>query len=415
MLNLRSSKLIKSIFSYVSALTISQALMVVYTVGIIWWLNPEDYGLIAANYATVTMLSFVITLGLHEWLVRTIPNVKDPHSLTGNVIKYKLSVGFLWGLLIWLIMPLIQPGIYQKDLLAIIIFDIWLDSIFNLLLADLLGNEKAPTTSVLLLLSRVLRLLSLGLIIVLQSESIILISLFRLISTLIVLIIALSQAKPVLKNNRITEIAKVLRNSLVFNASELFNLVFLQLDLNLLTWFNGDPKLIGDFAIAINLINMVMTVPLAIVYLVLPSTINISKVSVEKFRHRLIKILAGCLSLGLVLWSGVWLLKITWIQNILGENYRSAISLLLLASPLLLIRTANQFNRVYLFAVGWERKQLIPQAISTVLKFVLGIFLVARWDVTGLIWLSIAVDLFLLIGFSLPVIQHAKLNLRFES
>lgn len=412
MTNLYKSKLVKSIFSYVSAVTISQILMVVYTLGVIWWVNPEKYGLIAANYATVTMLSFVITLGLHEWLVRTLPTAKDPQVLTGNVIKYKLSVGFGWGLLIWLIMPLIQPGIYQKTLLAIIIFDIWLDSIFNLLLADLLGNERAQTTSVLLILSRVLRILSLGLIIVLQSDSVILISLFRLICTFIILIIALSQAKPILKRNQIAEIAQVLRYSLVFNASELFNLVFLQLDLNLLTWINGDPKLIGDFAIAINLINMIMTVPLAVVYLVLPSTINIFKVSLDKFRQRLTKLWVGFLSLGLSLWLGIWLLRLTWIQELLGDNYRSAISLILFASPLLLIRTMNQFNRVYLFSIGWEHKQLIPQFISITLKIVLGVFLVAKWDVTGLIWLSIAVDLFLLMSFSMPVIIHARANLR---
>lgn len=412
MLNLLNSKLIKSIFSYVSAVTISQAFMVVYTVGIIWWLNTENYGLIAANYATVSMLSFVITLGLHEWLVRTIPTAKDPQVLTGNIIKYKLSVGLLWGLIIWLIMPLIQPGVYQKNLLAIIIIDIWLDSIFNLLLADLLGNERAQKTSALLILSRALRVLSLGLIIVLQSSSIIFISFLRLICTVIVLIIALTQAKPILKTNQKAEIAKVLRYSLVFNASELFNLVFLQLDLNLLTWINGDTKLIGDFAIAINLINMIMTVPLAVVYLVLPSTINLSKISVNKFRKRLKKLLAGFLFLGLVLWLGVWVLRTVWIQNLLGNNYHSAINLLVFASPLLFIRTANQFNRVYLFSVKWESKQLIPQMISIILKFALGIFLVAKWDVMGLIWLSIGVDLILLVSFSLQVIKHSKVNLK---
>ena len=109
MMNFLNSKLARSIFSYISAVTISQSLMVVYTLGSIWWLNPQEYGLIAANYATVTMLSFVITLGLHEWLVRTIPGAQEPKVLTGNIVYYKLIVGVLWGLSIWLIMPLVQP------------------------------------------------------------------------------------------------------------------------------------------------------------------------------------------------------------------------------------------------------------------------------------------------------------------
>ncbi|NLN69805.1 MAG: oligosaccharide flippase family protein [Chloroflexi bacterium] len=406
------SKLFKAIFSYLSSVTFSQALTVVYTVGIIWWLNPIDYGLIAANYAIVTMLSFVITLGLHEWLLRTIPGAQKPKVLTGNVIKYKLSVGIVWGLLLWLIMPLVQPSIYQKGLLAIIIVDVWLDSVFNLMLADLLANERVQTTSALLFLSRVLRLLSLGVIIIFRSNSITLVCLFRLLSTLTISVLAFFQAKPVLQKNQITEIANVLRYSLVFNASELFNSVFLQLDLNLITWINGDPEVIGNFAIAINLINMIMTAPLAVVYLVLPSTIDIYKNNIAKFCQRLFNLLVGFLLLGLILWLGIGLLRMAWVQALLGANYLPALSLLFFASPLLLIRTVNQFNRVYLFSIGLEHKQLLPQILSILVKLVLGILLVGKWGVTGLIWLSITADLILLIGYTLPVVKHAKTTLR---
>ena len=83
----------------------------------------------------------------------------------------------------------------------------------------------------------------------------------------------------------------------------------------------------------------------------------------------------------------------------------------MLASPLLLIRTLNQFNRVYLFAIGWERKQLIPQVVAIVLKILLGVLLVPQWGVNGLIGLSIAVDGVLLAGYVIPVYKHARANL----
>ena len=412
MTNMFQSKLVKSIFSYLTALTLSQVLMVLYTMGIIWWLNPEEYGLIAANYATVTMLSFVITLGLHEWLVRTIPKSNEPEVLTGSVLRYKFSIGLLWGIIIWLVMPIVQPGIYQRGLLAIVVIDVILDSSFNLLLADLLGNERTQITSILLVLSRLLRLMSFGLIILINSHSVLIISLLRLLCTLLVFIISFLLAKPNLRKNENTKIISVLRRSLVFNASELFNLVYFQLDLNLLTWISGDPKLIGNFGIAINLINMIMTVPFAIVYLLLPSSLKIYKKSLEHFRKRFLIILAGFLLLGILLMFGVWILRVTWLQEIIGENYRPAIMFLLLSSPLLFIRTLNQFNRIYLFTVGYEQKQLIPQALSIILKLVLGAFITAKWSVEGLIILSIAIDTFLLLGYSLPVYKHAKSILR---
>lgn len=411
MIKVFNSKIVKSLFSYISALIISQVLMVLYTMGIIWWLNPEKYGLIAANYATVTMLSFLITLGLHEWLVRTIPKSSEPGVLTGSVLRYKYTVGVVWGVLIWFIMPIVQPGIYQKDLLAIIIIDVFLDSSFNLLLADLLGNERTQATSILLILSRFLRFASLGLILLINTQSVVAISLMRLFSTTLIFIIALVITKPDLRKKENTNIKHVLRQSIVFNASELFNLVYFQLDLNLLTWISGNPEQVGNFGIAINVINMIMTVPYAVVYLLLPSTIKTLKQSVNNFKKRSRQILAGFFLLGLALMFGVWILRITWVQEIIGENYHFAIFYLLLGSPLLFIRTINQFNRAYLFTVGYEKKQLVPQALSIIIKLVLGIFIVSRWSVEGLILLSIGADIFLLSGYTYPVFKHAK-NMR---
>lgn len=408
MIKLLNTKIAKSLFSYLSALIISQFLMVLYTMGIIWWLNPEKYGLIAANYATVTMLSFAITLGLHEWLVRTIPKSSEPGVLTGSVFRYKYTIGIFWGVLIWIIMPIVQPGIYQKGLLAIIIIDVFLDSSFNLLLADLLGNERTRETSVLLILSRFLRILSLGLILIINTQSVVGISLLRLISTSLVFFIALIITKPDLRKKENTNIKNVLRQSLVFNASELFNLVYFQLDLNLLTWISGNPEHVGNFGIAINVINMIMTVPYAVVYLLLPSNIKILKKSVIDFKKRSIQLLIGFFLLGLLLFFGVWILRINLLQEFIGENYYFAILYLILASPLLFIRTINQFNRAYLFTVGYEKKQLIPQALSIIIKIVLGFFIVARWSVEGLIMLSIGVDFFLLSGYTYPVFKHAK-------
>jgi hypothetical protein len=101
--------------------------------------------------------------------------------------------------------------------------------------------------------------------------------------------------------------------------------VYFQLDLNLLTWISGDPKLIGNFGIAINLINMIMTVPFAVVYLLLPSSLKIYKKSTNQLQEEIsfyfgrILCYLGCI-------VNVWRLDTQnryGFKRLIGENYRS--------------------------------------------------------------------------------------------
>lgn len=102
-----NKKLIGSIFSYTTAMLIAQVLIAVYTLLLIWWLSTEQYGHIAANYAAVLLTSFIINLGLHEWLIRTIPLEKNSKALTGSILGYKFVVGILWAVGLMVILPII--------------------------------------------------------------------------------------------------------------------------------------------------------------------------------------------------------------------------------------------------------------------------------------------------------------------
>jgi len=409
------TKLFRSIFSYVSALIFSQLLMAIYTIGIIWWLSRENYGLHAANYGIVTITSFIINLGLHEWLVRTIPKSEQSKTLTGNIILFKIFTGFFWGLGLWVIMPILQPNIYQKDILAIIILDVWFDSCFNLLLADLLGHEKSKLTSLLLVLSRILRILSLFVIIFLESKSLLNIELLRLISTLIIFIISLYKTKPKIIFNNATKIVNLLRFSIIFNASELLNLLFLNLDINLLTWINGNQLAIGNFAITISLINMIMTVPLAITSLLIPNLIKVYQLSKDKFIKRIKLLILLFLFLGLLIFGVIWIFRINWLQDIIGQGYRNVIDLIFLASPILFFRTINQINRIFLIVTNSEKKQLLPQIVSIIVKLILSVPLTIRYGIQGLIIGSILSDFISLVGHFIAVLQVSKSKFGFIS
>ncbi len=406
-MTLRSNRhLLKSIFSYTTANLIAQGLVAVYTLLLIWWLNTEVYGNIAAHNAAVLLTSFIITMGLHEWLIRTIPLEKKSKTLTGEILVYKMVVGLIWGAGLMIVLPLIKPEIYIPQLLIIIILDVWFESGFYLLLADLLGHTKVISASWLLIASRVLRLLSLILVILIGSHSALLIVLLRLIATGAIFIIALLISKPVFTQIKNVNIFNILKSSVVFNAAEIQNLIFLQIDLNLLTLVNGDPVLLGDFAVVISVINMIMTLPLGIASMMLPNAIRSYRTAPGQFKKKMIPVLVGFLLFGLVLWASISIFRLEMINRLLRGNYQSVIATLLLISPILLIRTLNQFNRVYLIAVRWEKKQLLPYALAILFKIIAGIFIVRNYELVGLVWLSIISDLLLLVGFSIQTFRH---------
>jgi len=400
-----------SIFSYSSAIIISQICMALYTLALIWWLSTEDYGIISANYAVPQMFAFAINLGLNIWLVRTIPTKKNSKNLTGIVITYKLLAGIIWAIIIFAIFPLLQPGIYQSGLLILAILDIWLDSIFTTLVSDLIGHKNVIQASILFVSSRILRIISIGLIISLNIKTISYIILFRLFSTLIIVLIALIISKPVFKSPDKNSLFIMIRQSIIFNASEILNILFINIDLNLLTWINGNPNTIGGFAIASSLINMISSIPTGVSSLLLPTGIETFLQSWNIFKKKMKITLFGFFVLSLLLWGSVQLLRINNIQSILGENYEIAISIIIAISPVVIFRTLNQFNVVYLLSTGAESKQLLPQIGTVLLKFLVGIILISKFKLLGIIWVSIASEFMLFLGYSLQVIgKHLSIT-----
>jgi O-antigen/teichoic acid export membrane protein len=401
---------IRRAFSYSTALVWTQALMVAYTLVLMWWLSPEEFGIIAANYAAVTMLAFIINWGFNEWLVKAVALSETPRALTGSIIRFKLVVGTLWAVALWLILPLIQPAIYIQPLLTIIILDVWLDTSHNLLVADLVGNERVNIASVLLVLSRAIRFLSLLLLVGLGSRSVITISAVRLACSITIFIIGWIITRPQLFHPAGFNSWQIFRKSFAFNAFEVLNLIYSQIDINLLTWLSGDARLIGNYAFVSNVVNMVMTVPSGIYNLLLPKTIKTYKSSKPQYAIRMRQVLGGFILLGFLAWGGGALLGMDWVMRLFGSGYQEGIRLMAMISPVLFLRSVNYFNHVYLVTVGWELKRLIPQAFSVLIKAFAGVWVVLNWQAVGLVRLSIVVDAILLAGFSFLVFKQRKLE-----
>jgi len=397
---------IRNLLLYSTALIFTQVLMVVYMVVLMRWLGPEKYGIISANYAILLILSLFLNWGMNEWLVKAIPNSDNPNELTGSVVYFKVVVGIVWALLIWIVFPLVSPDIYQREIILIVILDVWLDSVFNILIASLTGREKITSASLILLLSRILRLLFFLLLITANLDSVKMVLLMRLLSTLLSVMIIWPITKPKFTGNSFQVVPKVFKSSFAFNASEILTVIFINIDINFLVWFNGNADLIGSYAFVASIINLVISMALGVNSIFIPGSIKAYHNRPFSFVKRMRYLLFFYAILSLSLWMIIVIPGTEWMTYILGKDYLKGTQLLLLASPMLFFRTINQVNNVYLVSVGLELKRLLPQAVSLVIKLVFGAIVIWRWQAEGLIGLCILADVIMLVGFSYYSIKH---------
>ena len=399
-------KTLKNAIRYSLASIISQILMVVYSVLLMRWLSSQNYGIFSAHYAVLILLSMLMNWGISEWLVKEILTFGKPHELTGGVLRFKIIVGLFWVMILSIIIPNINPGFYQAPLILIVALDVLLESCFTTLLASLAGQEKFSLAGSLLIISRMLRLALLLLLILFAIDSLVSIFLVRLVSTIVISLITVSLVKPRYVIGTSPNILQIFIRSFAFNVYEMVYLIFLQIDLNLIVWFVGDANQIGPYAFLTTVINMIVTIPMAINSILLPGLIRSYKNNPELFRNRIGYILFFFLGLGIGLWVLITVPGTMWVSDVLGRDYEMGARLLFMAAPILLIRVLNQVNNVYLISVGLELKRLLPLALATTIKFIAGIFIVIQWKAMGLVILSIIVDGLLLVWNSCVSLRH---------
>ncbi|MHA1280409.1 MAG: oligosaccharide flippase family protein [Candidatus Helarchaeota archaeon] len=406
----RNHKTALAAITYGSSSVITQAIMVIYMIIVAKWLGAEKYGYIAAAYASISLSAFLFNWGFNQYLMKTGSTTSKPEELGGRVIFIKGILGLVWGVLLFFILKIIRPDLYIEYILILTIVDIWLDSQFGTLIAILLLLNKAKLASVLLVSSRLVRLLSILALIFFSSESILFVLLLRLLTSLIAFIVTWTIIKPPLVNITWYEIRKLFKQSMAFNTSELLSIIYINADVNILIWLGADSKSVANYSVVISLINAIITLPSGIYNVILPSLVR-SYYQERLIFIRRVRIVYACfIILAIGLWMSVTQLSRPLITTFLGKSYSESIPLLIGLSLLLGLRTINQANIAYLISVGWQMNRLLPQLIVLIMKIVLGLYAVSQFQSQGMIIITTIAEFLLVILYITQVIRHKSLS-----
>lgn len=398
----------RSAFVYGLASVTTQGMMMIYLVLVANWLEADRYGYIAASFAAASLTSFLFNWGLNEWMIKEGATSDDIQGLGGRVVLFKFLGGLLWGLGLWLVTRQIRPDLYLPDLTLLVILDVLFDSLFGTLIVVLILKSRVGAAAGLLSLSRIIRLVSGIALIVIGTKSVALFLLIRLACTLLMFAGTWLLARPALRPAPATGWAfkALFRESAAFNSSEVIRLIYMQVDVNLLSIFGVGRALIANYSVITGLLNAILTLPSGVHNVILPPLIRAHEKSNIRFYRNVRLVYAGFAGLAAALLVGTIFIGVPLVDWIFGSDYQKSGELLRLLSPMLALMVINQANMTYLIAVGLQVRALIPQGLTAIAKILIGVWAVARFLEYGMVGAATAAEALLLGGYLFLVLRH---------
>lgn len=412
MVSFKYKEVIKSFGAYGLSNVISQFLLLIYGFLLANHLGPALFGEYSGHIAFGLLLSFVINWGLDTYLLfesGTNSQSKHINELTGKIIFAKLFLGVLWISALLVISQVINPVFFKLDLIFIASIDILADSIFFTQLAALNVNDKTKQLSVLLVSSRLARLLGALLVIMLGITSIQMILLLRLAATIGFTVFSIFTAKTKIISMPIKDIKGLWIAARHYGFSETLAIIYAQIDLSLLAILLGDVAT-GLYTTSSRLIIALYSIPNAAYLLVIPRLRKVYLASREKFIRNFIKIQAGFLLLGIALFAGVFFSGKWIVSLLLPETYLQSGELLQVLSIAVLIKSLNFGFGAFLVAVEWQRNRLIPQLIASILAMVLNLIILPKFGLFGAAYIFIINEVVLLLGYAGFVFKWLTVN-----
>ena len=388
---------------YSGSTSLSQAIMIVYAILLARVLGPEEYGTFVGTYSIISLSSIAVNWGMDNWLLREAAEKSNSRLLSAAVLINKALLGLVWGGALVIALPLIRPGFFFHGLTLLCVLDVWGDSCFNTLITALNVDRKIKTVSRLMLFTRSGRLVAALIVIMIGSVQPVMFAFSRATFTGLGFLLALLLLRPDFRAKGLSAGWPLLRRSLPFGISDFLAMIYMQADVTLLSLLSGKIAT-GLYSPASNLINALFVVPAAGYMLLVPRLTQRNHASRE-FRQLVKQVIAGFCGLGLVMAMGVGFFGGPAVGLVLGNNYQMTSSLLVILSPILLLKSIEFGLAIVLVVVNWQQQRLVPQVISALVNVLLNIMVIPIFHVYGVAVVYVISEVVLTVGYALVLMK----------
>lgn len=392
-------KVLQAFTALVSATSIAQILMAVNALVLARHLAPEKYGVYVTAYSAAGLFSFMFNWGLDTWLLRQGAISRDPPSILGKVLAIKGGLGVFWVLIVLNLLPRLGHDIFVRSLLLFCALDVWCEGFFSAELALLNALKRVVASSILLSVSRGMRLFSTVFLIVLGIQSPVVFAQARLGATFLSLAIAIFVQIP----SCVGIAPSLLRTffaSMPFALSDLLAAIYLQADVTLLAVLLTNERSVGLYAPAVGLVNALFVIPAAGFTVMVPLLTRLHNDDKHGFVSSVKKMILGYLALGVVLWFGLWVGGRILIEFLLGKAYAISGELLALLSPILFLKSLSFASAAILVAIEWQCHRITVQVLSAFANVSLNLVMISRYGIWGAALVYVVSETILTLGYA---------------
>jgi O-antigen/teichoic acid export membrane protein len=284
------------------------------------------------------------------------------------------------------------------SLVTICILDVFLEGCFTTLLVTLNVTHQINKVTPLLILSRGGRLVGLIILISMHNASPVEYAAGRLVATLIATIVALAVIQPII-SMRPGDLKPIWRESLPYGLSDLLANIYIQADVTLLTVLSGNKQQIGNYSPATGLISALFVIPYSVYAVIIPILTRGFENDPGRIRSRIYKSFLGFFLVGLALFACVFLGGKALSIFLFTQKYEQTGALLVILSPIILLKSVEYAAAAVLVAVTWQSRRLIPQIVSALLNVGINVAVIPILGVSGVAWAYVISEVILAFGY----------------
>lgn len=386
---------------------LAQLMVMLFSLLLARYFGPEISGSYTSAFAIASLTAIAFNLGLDTWLLRAGALSQDLRKTFGDVLKTKAMVGVVWAFILFGIATTLRPDLYPAGLLAVCILDVWFDSIFITSLAVMNTQRKIKQYSLLVLLSRGLKLLGLIILMAIANQNILVFAGWRASCSLVFALIAVTFLQPNLGEFSFSNVSEVFRKSRSYALSDLLATVYMQADVVILSNFRGNIAA-GIYSPALSLINALFVFPNAVYTYVIPSLSRWLKEKSDKFVELARKLILLVLIMGIAMSLATSLLGKPATGILLGDRYSKSGELMVRLSPILLLKCLEFGFAAIIVAANKQKSRLIPQAIAALLNVGLNLVLIPRLGEFGAASVYLVTEIVLFVSYGIIAYKTLK-------
>ncbi len=393
-----------SFSGYTVSTALAQLMVMLFSLLLARYFGPEISGGYTSVFAISSLTAIAFNLGLDTWLLREGALSQDLRKTFSNVLLTKAAAGMVWAVLLFVIATNLRPDLYPMGLLAVCILDVWFDSIFVSSLAVFNIERKIRQYSLLILLSRGLKLLGLIVLILIGNRNILMFAGWRALCSLVFAFTAVVILKPGLGDHSLSNIKQILSQTRSFAISDLLATVYMQADVVILSNIKGKVAT-GVYSPALSLINALFVIPNAVYTYFIPSLSRWFKNNTDKFVDLAKKAILLLSAIGIIMSLSIALLGKPATALLLGEDYAVSGDLMVRLSPILLLKCLEFGFAAIIVAANKQKSRLIPQAMAAIVNVGLNLVLIPRLAEFGAAAVYLTTEVILFVSYGTIAIK----------